>query len=150
MDFEARRRGKSHPERRFETNTGRHADRYNEWVMKKRQVEDRKRPASAESTRSLFYKTLAQDQELPEDEKRKQRTRSAMARFKSDYEKLNLYVHGKTTREAVKQNRDQWHSGRRAALREGVRERFDEEDQLYMNATYRLACDAQDLSLIHI
>ena len=29
MDFEARRRGRCDPERRFETNTGRHADRYN-------------------------------------------------------------------------------------------------------------------------
>ena len=32
MDFEVRRRG-THPEGRFETNTGRHADRYNEWVQ---------------------------------------------------------------------------------------------------------------------
>ena len=67
-----------------------------------------------------------------------------MARYKSAYEELNLYVHGKTTREAMKQNKDQWHSGKRAALREEVKERFDEEDRLYMNAAYRLASEAQE------
>ena len=144
MDFEARRRN-THPEGRFETNTGRHADRYNEWVHQKKHFPDEKRAASAETTRSLFpHYSLAQDQELSKDEERKQRTRSAMARYKADYEKLNLYVHGKNTRQAMKMNKDQWHSGRRAALREEVKERLNPDDRRYLCATHRLACSAQE------
>ena len=54
MNFEARLRGKSDPEGRYETTRGRHSDRYSRWVERKKDIEvedneTRKRARSVEA-----------------------------------------------------------------------------------------------------
>ena len=61
---------------------------------------------------------------------------------------MNLYVHGVDTARAMKKNIARWCAGEKAELRERIKasppEGFDEAEEKYMTATYKLAYEVQN------